>query len=236
LLSYDETVGRVRFVVTDRLGGSSEPPYDSLNLGAGVADDPTVVAANRRRVEARLDLTSRLAFMAQHHSAEVAVLTDLPSEPLPVDAIVTDRPGLGLAVLVADCAPVLLADEARGIVAAVHAGRRGLLTGVLHNAVAAMRDLGSTSITGRVGPAICGLCYELDEATVAEFEEHVAGASATTRWRTRGIDIGRAARLELARLGVPTARAGGCTYESPLHFSHRRDGATGRFAGVVVCR
>jgi YfiH family protein len=174
--------------------------------------------------------------MAQHHSAEVAVVDDVPAEPPAVDAIVTDQAGLALAVLVADCAPVLLADESAGIVAAAHAGRRGLLSGVLDATVAAMRDLGAKSIIGRVGPAICGLCYELDAATVAEFDARIGGAGATTRWRTAGVDIGRAARFELARLGVDTARAGGCTYESPEHYSHRRDGVTGRFAGIVVFR
>jgi purine-nucleoside/S-methyl-5'-thioadenosine phosphorylase / adenosine deaminase len=235
------TLAGARYVVTDRYGGVSSPPYGELNLGDHVGDDPAAVAENRRRVALTLDLTPRrLVLMAQEHGSEVAVVTSAPGagEPSPVaDALVTDRPGLGLVVLVADCVPVLLAAEGGGVVAVAHAGRRGVEAGVVSATVAAMTALGARpeEIKAIVGPAVCGRCYEVP----GDLAEQVVSAESATRATSRSgrpaldLPAGVVAQLRAAGVGAIEADRT-CTAESPDLYSYRRDGVTGRFAAVVV--
>ena len=235
MLSYEERLGAARIGITDRYGGASREPYESLNLGDHVGDDPHAVAANRATL-ARLAGVDppRLVVMTQVHGATVSVIRAAPDRAPVVDAMVTDQPDLALAVLVADCAPVVLVDPARGVVGVAHAGRRGLLDGVLDATVTAMRELGAEHLEARVGPAICARCYEVPDEMAADVTARVPAARGSTRWGTAGIDVGAGALAELRRLGVPATSAGPCTYESPAHFSYRRDGVTGRFAAFVV--
>lgn len=220
---------------TDRVGGASGRPYDSLNLGGRVGDDARAVAENRRRLAAATGVaTDRLVLMAQVHGQDVAVLTEPAPKAPRVDAVVTDQRSLALVALGADCAPVLLADPAAGVVAAVHVGRLGLVVGVLPAAVEAMRGLGAQHIVARVGPAICGRCYEVPVDVQADVAAVVPAAAATTRWGTPGVDIGVGCLAALRDLGVDATSAAGCTYETASLYSHRRDGQTGRHAGVVV--
>src|SRR3954464_1323701 len=136
---------RPRRVVTDRRGGRSRSPYDSFNLGDHVGDDPGDVAANRDRVARELRVgPDRVVWMAQVHGTGVTVVDGPQDRPVPAtDALVTATRGLVLAVLVADCVPILLADSETGIVAAVHAGREGVRRGVLPAALSAMASLGA---------------------------------------------------------------------------------------------
>ncbi|MFF9145339.1 peptidoglycan editing factor PgeF [Streptomyces sp. NPDC014861] len=228
------------FAFTDRWGGVSAVPYEELNLGGAVGDDPEAVRANRARAAAGLGLDPGLVvWMNQVHGAGVAVV-DGPwdgGDAVPaVDAIVTTRQGLGLAVLTADCVPVLLADPVAGVVAAAHAGRPGMLAGVVPAAVAAMAGLGAEPgrITARTGPAVCGRCYEVPEAMRAEVAAVEPDAYAETSWGTPAVDVAAGVRAQLARLGVTDVEdAGVCTLESPDHYSYRRDRTTGRLAGYV---
>lgn len=237
VLARSELIGAVLFAGTDRLGGVSRRPYDSLNLGGRVGDDVDAVAQNRRRLAVAVGVPDdRLVLMAQVHGPDVAVLTERPTAAPRVDAIVTTQVGLGLVALGADCAPVLLADPAAGVVGAAHVGRIGLTVGVLAAAVAAMQDLGARHLVARVGPAICGRCYEVPADMRADVAAVVPAAAATTRWGTPGVDIGAGAAAVLRDLGVDVSSAGGCTYEEATLYSHRRDGQTGRQAGVVVLR
>lgn len=236
-LAWREPVGDVLFAGTDRLGGVSRSPYDALNLGGRVGDDAGAVAENRRRLAAAVDVPmDRLVLMAQVHGRDVSVLTGSPAAPPRVDAVVTDRPGLALVALGADCSPVLLADATAGVIGAVHVGRLGLVLDVLAAAVTAMRDLGARQLVARVGPAICGRCYEVPADLRAAVAALVPAAAATTRWGTPGVDIGAGCMAALSDLDVEATSTGGCTYESPALYSHRRDGVTGRQAGVVVLR
>ncbi|WP_019815276.1 polyphenol oxidase family protein, partial [Saccharomonospora saliphila] len=124
---------RIRRVVTTRSGGRSKPPFDSFNLGDHVGDDPEAVAANRERLADELELgRDRIAWMEQVHGRGVAVVDGSEAGPAEAtDALVTTRPGLAVAALVADCVPVLLGDPEAGVVAAVHAGRVGARVGVV---------------------------------------------------------------------------------------------------------
>jgi YfiH family protein len=224
----------VETAFTNRFGGVSVPPYDELNLGYHVGDDPQAVAENRRRAQ-----DGAVAWMEQEHSPTVTVLVEPPTRPVPgTDALVTAGSELWLAVLVADCAPVLLADADAGVVAAIHCGRLGLIRGVLPNAVTAMTDLGAqpSRLQGLIGPCICGGCYELPGTLVREVEMVTADARGTTRRAKPAVDLRAGILAQLADLGV--RRSGievstRCTAEDPALFSHRRDGTTGRFAGFI---
>ncbi|MGQ4516028.1 peptidoglycan editing factor PgeF [Streptomyces sp. DW26H14] len=234
------TTGGAHFAFTDRWGGVSAAPYEELNLGGAVGDDPAAVLANRKRAAASLGLDpARVVWMNQVHGADVAAVTgpweadvDIPS----VDALVTRERGLALAVLTADCVPVLLADPVAGIAAAAHAGRPGLVAGVVPAAVAAMVERGAepARITAYTGPAVCGRCYEVPEAMRAEVAAAVPEAYAETSWGTPSVDVTAGVHAQLARLGVRDPRRSPvCTLESADHYSYRRDRTTGRLAGYV---
>jgi YfiH family protein len=229
---------RPRRVVTDRRGGRSASPYDSFNLGVHVGDDPAAVAANRERLARELGVgTDRLVWMDQVHGRRVAVVDGPVDGPLAgTDAVVTRTPGLVLCVLVADCVPVLLADPVAGVVAAAHAGREGVRTGVVPATLAAMARLGSRpgDVTVLLGPAVCGACYEVPRAMQAEVARVVPAAAVRTRAGTPGLDL-RAGLAELLRgAGVgQVVHDPRCTVEDRFLFSHRRDGVTGRQAGAT---
>jgi hypothetical protein len=231
-------------VFTGRAGGVSAPPYDSLNLSSASGDDVAAVAANRERVARACGTgTARLTWMRQVHGRAVADAGELPPgapgrpSPAPeVDAMLTGAPGQVLCVIVADCAPVLLADPQARIIAAAHAGREGMAAGVITETVAAMAAAGAdpARMHAVIGPHICGGCYEVP----AQMRDRVAGrvpeASCVTSQGTPGIDIGAGVMAQLAQEGVRNVIADDrCTAETPGLYSYRRDGRTGRFAGLI---
>jgi len=216
----------------------SAAPYESLNLGGAVGDDPAAVRSNRTRAAAALGLVPEsVVWMRQVHGREVAV-ADRPfgEEPPPLDGVVTTRRGLALAVLTADCTPVLLADPYAGVVGAAHAGRPGLVAGVVPALVAAMLELGADSgqIVARTGPSVCGRCYEVPEKMREDVASVVPEAYATTSWGTPAVDMAAGVRAQLARLGVTALdQSPVCTRESDDHFSYRRSNTTGRLGSYV---
>jgi hypothetical protein len=232
-------VSGAHFAFTDRWGGVSAAPYEELNLGGAVGDDPGAVRANRDIAAKSLGVDpDRVVWMNQVHGADVAVVDEPWGErAVPeVDAIVTARRGLALAVLTADCVPVLLADPVAGVVAAAHAGRPGMVKGVVPAAVRAMAELGAEPgrIVARTGPAVCGRCYEVPEAMRAEVAAVEPAAHAETSWGTPAVDVSAGVHAQLDRLGVcDRAQSPECTLESGDHFSYRRDRTTGRLAGYV---
>lgn len=230
----------VRAGFTTRAGGVSRAPYDALNLGAGVADDVSDVAENRTRVASWVG--APVAFGTQVHGSEVAVV-DAPVDPADplrsvgeVDALVGAGPGVAVGVLVADCVPVLLADAGAGVVAAVHAGRAGLVAGVVEAAVARLVERGATtgSLRAAVGPSIAGASYEVPGELRDEVAAVVPETAATTAWGTPALDLPAGVEAVLRRAGVTSiTRVRRDTYTDTDLFSYRRDGTTGRFAGVV---
>ncbi|HEX7128105.1 MAG TPA: peptidoglycan editing factor PgeF [Thermodesulfobacteriota bacterium] len=246
-------LGPAEAAFTARAGGVSPPPYASLNLGAGSGDDPARVAANGRRLAAALGFAyERVARLRQVHGAEVAVVdgTEPASGPIgEYDAAVTDRPGVVLLVLAADCVPVLLVDPARPAVGAVHAGWRGVVADAPGAAVRALaRAYGSRpgALRAAIGPCIGPCCYEVDAPVAERFAEAglpfappVATPSAAREGRPRWrLDLVAAVRRRLEAAGLlpdGIEAAGLCTAcRGDLFFSHRRDGArTGRQAGVI---
>ncbi|MET0275229.1 MAG: polyphenol oxidase family protein [Acidimicrobiia bacterium] len=237
-------MGRAHLWFTDRNGGSSTGAYASNNLGDHVGDDGVVVAENRRRLAARLVLPdpSRWQWLQQVHGNDVVVVRDRPGvDPPRADSAITASPGVPLAVLVADCAPIAIVGERA--VGVVHAGWAGLERGVVERAVDALREVeaqagGDPSQPPRavLGPCIHPARYEFGaddlERLVQRFGTVV---SATTDHGTPAFDLPAAARVALARAGVDELiDLGVCTAASADHFSHRRDGVTGRQAVVAV--
>lgn len=229
---------RVRRVVTTRAGGASRPPYDTFNLGDHVGDDAGDVYANRKRLATELGLAEdRLAWMEQVHGRTATIVDGSETSAAEAtDALVTAEPGLALVVLVADCVPLLLADAEAGVVAAVHAGRVGARVGVVPAAVEAMRSLGAepARTEALLGPAICGDCYEVPADMAADVEKHVPGSACKTRKGTPGLDLRAGLWRQLADLGVGKIGVDPrCTNEDKTLFSFRRDGTTGRIAGIT---
>jgi hypothetical protein len=174
--------------------------------------------------------------MRQVHGADVAVVDDVPDEPPDADALVTSSPGLALVVLVADCTPILLSDRRGGVIAAVHAGRRGLAAGVLPATLSVMSSLRARMdrIHAVVGPGICPEHYEVPAAMRADVAAAAPGSEATTSRGAPALDIRAGLLRQLHDAGVRRLVVlPQCTAEDERFFSHRRDGVTGRFAGVV---
>ncbi len=226
----------VRAAFTGRPGGVSSPPYDTLNLSGAVGDEPAAVTRNRRRVaQACAIAESSLTWMRQVHGSRVRY-TGHGLSGQEVDAIFSDVPGLALGVLAADCACVLLADPHARLVGAAHSGREGTAAGVVTALVAAMAGAGADPARMRalIGPAICGGCYEVS----AQVRDRVAAAvpetACLTRRGTPGLDIRAGITAQLALAGIMrVADDPRCTAETPDLYSFRRDGRTGRFAGLI---
>jgi YfiH family protein len=228
---------RVAAFVTTRHGGSSVAPYASLNLGGGVGDDPGAVRANRVAVAGRAGLApDRLVFMNQVHSRIVHPV--VPGEPVPsgIDGVATAHRGVGLAVLVADCVPMLARDPQAGVIAATHAGRQGAAAGIAIATIEAMEALGACRdrISVLLGPAVCGRCYEVPAGMRADVDANLPGSADETSWGTASLDLRRGMARQLAAAGVTSVVLDpACTIEDHQYFSHRREGVTGRFAGVI---
>ncbi|WTN10800.1 peptidoglycan editing factor PgeF [Streptomyces canus] len=239
MIGRSESVSGAHFAFTDRWGGVSAAPYEELNLGGAVGDDPEAVGTNRELAAKSLGIDpDRVVWMNQVHGADAVVVSEPWGErPVPqVDAIVTAERGLALAVLTADCTPVLLADPVAGIAAAAHAGRPGMVAGVVPAALRAMTELGAdpARIVARTGPAVCGKCYEVPEEMRADVAAVEPAAHAETSWGTPSVDVTAGVHAQLDRLGVRDRQQSPvCTLESGDHFSYRRDRTTGRLAGYV---
>jgi YfiH family protein len=238
---------------TSRAGGRSEPPFDTLNLGLRCGDELRTVLANRRRVLTVLGLAGRpLAAVRQVHGARVLVagstqLGDGPPEALPAlgdaDGLVTSEPGTSdqspaLLVLTADCVPILLADPAARVVAAVHAGWRGLAAGVVEAGVAALAEQGGdpAATVALVGPCIGPVGYEVGPDVRDQVAGRYPAAAAETPLGRPALDLAAAASAALAGAGVGDVRvAGERTDERPERwFSYRREPTTGRQAGIIA--
>jgi len=225
-------------VFTSRAGGASAAPYDSFNLGTHVGDDAADVAANRARLAQVLSLPEeRFVWMEQLHTNTVTLVDGPSATPVEAtDALVTRQKDLALCVLVADCAPVLLSDHTAGVIGAAHAGRMGAPNGIVKNTVEAMVELGAepSRIQVLLGPAAAGESYEVPEGMALDVEKHLPGSRTRTKKGTPGIDVRAGLVRQLLSLGVTHIDADPrdtITYKD--FFSHRREGVTGRQAGVI---
>lgn len=229
---------RVRRVTTTRRGGVSRAPFDSFNLGDHVGDDPDAVAANRSRLAGALGLPDdHLIWMQQVHGDHVHRIEGPNGAVIPeTDALVTSQPGIALAVLTADCVPVLFADAAAGVVAGAHAGRVGAKLGIVPRTIDAMVAAGAQveRISAFLGPAVSGRHYEVPADMAADVEEALPGSRTTTSAGTPGLDLRAGIARQLAGLGVTAIDIDPrCTVEDSDLFSYRRAPRTGRLASVI---
>jgi polyphenol oxidase len=229
---------RIRRVTTTRAGGVSSPPFDTFNLGDHVGDDPAAVAANRKRLTDAIGLgDDGVVWMNQVHGDHVVVVDEPVNAAIDnTDALVSTTRRLALAVVTADCVPVLMADARAGVVGAVHAGRVGAQKGVVARAVEAMLAAGAHTedISVLLGPAVSGRNYEVPAAMAAEVEAALPGSRTTTSRGTPGLDLRAGIARQLTALGITAIDVDPrCTVEDRNLFSHRRDNPTGRLASLV---
>ncbi|MFH5775941.1 peptidoglycan editing factor PgeF [Paracoccus broussonetiae] len=238
----------VRHGFFTRRGGASSGLFAGLNCGYGSSDQAEMVSINRGRAADAMGVApTRLATVHQVHSAEVATLRagddPLSFAKIRADGLVTNQPGVALAVLTADCQPVLLADPQAGVIGAVHAGWRGALAGVLEAAVGAMADLGATRIRAVIGPCISQRHYEVGDEfmdeVLAEDPDHHRFFSGGPNGRPM-FDLPSFGLARLREAGVEAEWSGHCTYADPDRFysyrrsTHLHEADYGRLISVIT--
>lgn len=227
----------VHAVSTTRTGGFSLPPYDRLNLGTAVGDNADTVARNRGLLRAGLGLNREPFWLRQVHGNRVVVAGSTGTQE-PADASYATEPGQTCAVLTADCLPVLFCDRAGTVVAAAHAGWRGLAAGVLETTLDRML-VPRERVMAWLGPAIGPRVFEVGDEVRTVFVDVDSGADVCFRESPRGrwlADLPQLASRRLRAAGVTGIHGGHwCTYENrEQFFSHRRDrGLTGRMATLI---
>lgn len=226
---------RVRYRFTDRHGGSSMAPYDTFNLARHVGDDPAAVTRNRGRLKESLGM-EEIVWMEQVHGNRVEIVTAGHPETIPsCDAVVTDMLGVALAVMVADCIPILIYDETKGVIAAVHAGRNGTFLKIAPQTVRTMQErfgCNPCDMQVRMGPSIHACCYEIGDNLITIVEKNFG----KTYINGRSLDLQSLNRDQLIEAGVRRSRieiSKVCTCCHADYFSYRREGTTGRFAGLI---
>ncbi|HEX2829508.1 MAG TPA: peptidoglycan editing factor PgeF [Burkholderiales bacterium] len=226
-----------RAVITTRAGGVSAGPYASFNLGYSTGDDTQAVRANRERLRAMLPAEPR--WLKQVHGARVVEAESVADGPQ-ADASTAREPGTVCAIMVADCLPILLTDADGSVVAAAHAGWRGLAAGVIDNTIAAMVERGADgrSLMAYIGPGIGPTAFEVGDDVLEAYTAKDAGAKSAFRPHAQGkwlADLPSLARRTLERCGVARVYGGDlCTYDNAQRFySYRRDRITGRMGAFI---
>ena len=216
---------KIRYHVSDRFGGVSPAPYRSLNIAYHTGDDPDNVSCNRQILFETLAIPEA-QFANQIHGAEVRYIDNFIPPPR-CDGLVTDKPHIPLAIMSADCYGVLLYDEEAGVIAALHAGRKGASEGIVKNGIEAMRELGAKRIQAVIGPGIGVCCYEISPEMAAGYERRFIK-------KGRFLDIKRIIYEDLKESGVEFIHDYNvCTACDRTYYSYRREGVTGRFANII---
>ncbi|MFV0452235.1 MAG: polyphenol oxidase family protein [Propioniciclava sp.] len=212
--------------------------FTALPTDLGDAQDPRARTEQFTAVSTVLGVP--IAVTRQVHGASVLAVTAPTAVPALVDhtdvdadVLVTTQPGLGVAVRVADCVPVLMASRDGRAVAAVHAGRAGLLVGAIGAAAEALGERSAAPLVAWVGPHICGACYEVPDSLAESASARLGVPVVRTRWGTNGIDLGAATHRQLAAVGATVVDCSACTLTTATLPSHRRDGGTARAAGII---
>ena len=214
---------------TKRTGGNSHGAFASLNLAKHVGDDETVVTQNRQLAD---QIFTPVQYMNQVHGNRIAIIEEQSDETPTADALVTGIPGVTLGVMVADCIPLLLVSKE--VVGAVHVGRKGLMNSIAPITIELMRDMGATSIQAIMGPSICGTCYEVSADIFEEVISVHPSAKSATPEGAFALDLPAALRTVLAKESISIVNEFSCTVEDSELFSYRRDGVTGRQAGLIT--
>lgn len=228
-----------RSLFTARIGGVSEAPFDYMNLALHVGDNPESVKANRLVLANQLALPlDKVFYMDQVHGNNVVIIdesADFQVAP-EADALFTEREDVALAVLVADCIPLLL--HSNSAIAAVHVGRKGLCAGVVQATLQVFADHGvrPNQISAEIGAAICGRCYEVDQALYDEVVSIIPTTATSYKSSNQKpcLDLISGLIDLLQNAGISYNTSGKCTFHDEGYFSYRRDGVTGRQSGVIT--
>ena len=262
VFSFQDRRGRVEVAFTDRFGGMSGGPFAQLNLRVPEPSEAALVySENEDTVDENWDIVAHamdrgsepvddgyfdlpdgvtvkgLVVMHQVHGADVTVVDGSPQTDPTSDGLVTTAAGVILAPRAADCVPVLIADPNRGVVGAAHAGREGMVAGVVPRTIATMRGLGAADLVAWVGPHACGRCYEVPAEMRQAVADEIPQSWAETSWGTASVDLGAGIAAQLEAEGAEVIALGDCTIEDDRYYSYRRDGQdTGRQAGLIWVR
>lgn len=226
---------QVKAFASTRVGGYSEVPYQGLNLGMHVGDDPKLVQRNRELLQQRMKMPTAPVWLNQTHSTVVAEIDKPTSEVLDADGVITSASNVVCSAMTADCLPVLITNTQGTQVAAVHAGWRGLAGGIVENAL----EKFSNDVMLWLGPAIGSQAFEVGEDVLQAFLDYDANADkafvATGQQGKWWANMAMLTRLRMAKLGIDhVVDSGLCTYQDPQRFySYRRDGVTGRQATFI---
>ena len=232
----------VRVFYTTRDGGHSEGPFRGFNLGLHVGDRADLVLDNRAALEGQLPKNTKIAWMDQVHGTSVVPAAECMARPITADGCWTAEPRVACAVMVADCLPVMLSDRRGDVVAAVHAGWRGLAAGVLDSAVSAL-NVSPDGVFAWLGPAIGKDAFEIGPEVREAFLAGDGGAGLSACFRCSPhrpghflADLSGLARQRLKMLRVVNVSSlSACTVSQPEQFfSYRRDGITGRMACLIL--
>lgn len=210
--------------------GKSVGSYSSFNLALHVGDEIEAVESNRFSLSR--DVGPSVYMNQVHGNSVVIVDSHLIAQPT-ADALITQESNVALVVLVADCIPLLLWDNDQSCIAAVHVGRRGLINGITDNVLEIMRIMGARDVQACIGPSICGACYEVGDDVFQEVVDLYPLAQGESHRGARSLDLSKALVAHLLGEGVEVVATGACTQEDKNYFSYRRDGHTGRQAGVI---
>ena len=217
-----------RYFFSSKFGGLSTGDFAEFNLGNHVGDDQNSVAKNRTQLKGYLSLQN-LVFMNQTHGTDIVTVDKEIPTHIEADALITSERSMGLAVLTADCIPLLI--DAGDSIAAVHVGRKGLVDGIIPCVMDALLNRGATSLKAWLGPAICGKCYEVSPEMYDDITSNFP--SAATSIGTHCLDLPAAAINQLQGYGVQVQNFHRCTLESSSYYSYRTKATTGRMAGVI---
>ena len=229
---------QIRHAFSSRSGGVSEPPYNSLNVAYHVGDRPADIMTNHKLLANAVGYDfKKLVFMNQIHSNEVVIIDEESFEVPSCDALVTDLPNTPLMVMSADCAPLLMADGTRGVIAAIHTGRVGAFGNIVTNVIRTMQEhygCEPDNIEVAAGPRICASCYEVSQKEIDE----AVGLGYSFACNQRHLDIDAVLKHQLLECGIQEEHIDFLPYctkcASDEFFSYRAEGVTGRNASVIV--
>jgi len=226
---------QVKAFASTRIGGCSKSPYEGLNLGMHVGDDPILVQSNRDLLQQQTEMPTAPVWLNQTHSTVVLEIAQPTNDVLDADGVITSSPNVVCSAMTADCLPVLITNTQGTQVAAVHAGWRGLAGGIVENALTHF----SNDVMLWLGPAIGPQAFEVGEDVLQAFLDYDSKAEAAfVLGKQQGkwwANMATLTRLRMAKLGIDQVFDSGlCTYQDPQRFySYRRDGVTGRQATFI---
>lgn len=225
-------LGSASWLITNRWSGASEIPYHENNFAINVGDDPIAVAANRNSLVVQID-RSVIFPVACHSNTSVWVEKADFNNIENTDGLITKNRKIALAVLSADCATVLLNAKDLNLIAALHAGWKGMKDGILPKAISELKKAGTSEISAILGPAICADCYPVSSERFLEVKQSVPAAAVINKNQEYAIDVKAGLIAQLLEAQVEYESIAECSFESSDLYSFRRDERTGRNASVI---